>query len=89
VTFPRTRRVATMADEERARLIASKISWLRGCPHQLPRIGAPATSSARLGVGPRADCRTTPRRRTTATGSMEPSRAHRSHLRKQPRRRCA
>ena len=28
--------------------------------HQLPRMRSPATSAARLGTGPRADCKTTP-----------------------------
>ena len=31
-----------------------------GCAHQLPRIGAPAIVSARLGTVPRPDSRTTP-----------------------------
>ena len=42
----------------------------RGWFHQLLRIGEPATSSARLGAGPRADWSITPHLRTEATGSL-------------------
>src|SRR6266849_10939169 len=43
-----------MAREQR------KMSLALGCAHQLPRIGAPAIASARLGTAPRPDSRTTP-----------------------------
>src|SRR6266581_7418650 len=45
------------------------MSFPRGWPHQLPRIGPPTTASARLGTGPRADCRTMPCFSTNASAS--------------------
>src|SRR6266702_4183008 len=45
------------------------MSLPRGWPHQLPRIGPPATASARLGTDPRADCRTIPCLSTNAGAS--------------------
>src|ERR1041385_1033421 len=39
---------------------AAKIALPLGCAHQLPTIGWPATASATLGTGPRAEARTTP-----------------------------
>jgi hypothetical protein len=55
--------------ELRTRLSTAKISWPDACPHQLPRMGSPATYSARLGTGPRADCKTMPCSRTHSSGS--------------------
>ena len=69
VTFPLTSRVAITSVELRTRLSTAKISWLAACPHQLPRMGSPATYSARLGTGPRADCKTMPCSRTHSNGS--------------------
>ena len=70
VIFPLTRRVAITSGELRTRVSTAKISWPDPCPHQLPRIGSPATCSAKLGTGPRADCNTTPCSRTHSSGSM-------------------
>jgi hypothetical protein len=69
VTFPLTSRVAITSVELRTRLSTAKISWPDACPHQLPRMGSPATYSARLGTGPRADCKTMPCSRTHSNGS--------------------
>ena len=69
VTFPLTSRVAITSGELRTRLSTAKISWPAACPHQLPRMGSPATYSARLGTGPRADCKTMPCSRTHSNGS--------------------
>ncbi len=69
VIFPLTRRVAITSGELSTQVSTAKISWPDPCPHQLPRIGSPATCSARLGTGPRADCNTTPCSRTHSSGS--------------------
>jgi len=39
---------------------AAKIALPLGCAHQLPTMGCPATASATLGTGPRAEASTTP-----------------------------
>jgi hypothetical protein len=51
VIFPSTSRVAITSVELRTRLSTAKISWPDACPHQLPRMGSPATYSARFGHG--------------------------------------
>ena len=48
VTFPLTSLVRTTSGESARRFKASKIAWLDGWLHQLPRIGSPATTRRRL-----------------------------------------
>ncbi len=66
VIFPFTRRHTRTSSRSRMDWVTSNISWLRGCAHQLPRIGPPATAAATEGTGPVADSRTTPCLRTNA-----------------------
>jgi hypothetical protein len=51
--------------------VSEKISCPFVWPHQVPRTGAPATASARLGTGPRAPSSTMPWRRTNARAAWE------------------
>ena len=70
VTFPLTSLVRTTSGESASTLSVWKIAWLHRWPHQLPRIGSPATSSATFGSGPRADSRSIPCLTSTAIGSI-------------------
>src|SRR5260370_13278417 len=58
-----------------------KMSLALGCAHQLPRIGAPAIASARLGTAPRPDSRTTPLALTKAMACFEASEVSRTFAR--------
>src|SRR4051812_48277776 len=64
VTLPSISLKQRTSSESSSSDSASKIALPLGCAHQLPMIGWPATASATLGTGPRADARTTPWRST-------------------------
>src|SRR5262249_46048428 len=69
VSFRFTSRKQRISGQSSTAPSARKISEPRLWPHQLPRMGPPATASATLGTGPFADARTTPCCATKATGS--------------------
>jgi hypothetical protein len=54
---------------------AVKMALPLGCAHQLPMIGWPATASATLGTGPRAEASTTPWRSTNRSQRLAGVRA--------------
>ena len=70
VTLPPTRRQTSTSRAARMLLVSENI-WCRfGWLRQLPRMGSPATASAKLGTTPRAPSRTTPWWWTNAKASV-------------------